>query len=99
MALTGALCAASTPSPASPTKAFAGSSPDSSARTTHHQMTYDLRRLRLHGLIERIPHTNTYILTPQKDSASPSSTPSSDRLLDRCSKPTNHPHPSDSAAP
>jgi hypothetical protein len=27
------------------------------------QMTYDLRRLRLHGLIERIPHTNTYRLT------------------------------------
>jgi predicted MarR family transcription regulator len=24
-----------------------------------HPMTYDLRRLRLHGLIERIPHTNT----------------------------------------
>src|SRR5260370_9491582 len=29
------------------------------------QMTYDLRRLRLHGLIERIPHTNTYVLTPE----------------------------------
>ena len=28
------------------------------------QMTYDLRRLRLHGLIERVPHTNTYVLTP-----------------------------------
>jgi len=28
------------------------------------QMTYDLRRLRLHGLIERIPRTNTYVLTP-----------------------------------
>ena len=34
MALTGALCPPSTPSPASPTRAFAGSSPDSSARTT-----------------------------------------------------------------
>ncbi len=31
---------------------------------TPSQMTYDLRRLRLHGLIERIPHTNTYTLTP-----------------------------------
>jgi hypothetical protein len=31
---------------------------------TTSQMTYDLRRLRLHGLIERIPHTNTYTLTP-----------------------------------
>jgi len=29
------------------------------------QMTYDLRRLRLHGLITRIPHTNTYTLTPE----------------------------------
>jgi len=28
------------------------------------QMTYDLRRLRLHGLIQRIPRTNTYVLTP-----------------------------------
>jgi hypothetical protein len=31
---------------------------------TTSQMTYDLRRLRLHGLIERIPHSNTYTLTP-----------------------------------
>ena len=30
-----------------------------------HQMTYDLRRLRLHGLIRRVPHTNTYILTTE----------------------------------
>ena len=30
---------------------------------TRSQMTYDLRRLRLHGLIQRIPHTNTYTLT------------------------------------
>jgi len=29
------------------------------------QMTYDLRRLRLHGLIERIPHTNTYVTTAE----------------------------------
>jgi hypothetical protein len=28
-------------------------------------MTYDLRRLRLHGLVERVPHTNTYALTPE----------------------------------
>jgi predicted MarR family transcription regulator len=26
-------------------------------------MTYDLRRLRVHGLIERVPHTNTYTVT------------------------------------
>jgi hypothetical protein len=28
------------------------------------QMSYDLRRLRLHGLITRVPHSNTYTLTP-----------------------------------
>nr|VFK64931.1 MAG: hypothetical protein BECKTC1821F_GA0114240_11534 [Candidatus Kentron sp. TC] len=27
------------------------------------RMTYDLRRLRLHGLIERIPHANRYFVT------------------------------------
>ncbi|MFZ5871833.1 MAG: hypothetical protein ACOYXW_15080 [Actinomycetota bacterium] len=31
---------------------------------TQHQMTYDLRRLRLKGLIVRLPHSNTYVLTP-----------------------------------
>jgi hypothetical protein len=29
------------------------------------QMTYDLRRIRLHGLISRVPHTNTYVVTPE----------------------------------
>lgn len=29
------------------------------------QMSYDLRRLRLHGLIEKIPHTNRYQLTDE----------------------------------
>jgi hypothetical protein len=29
------------------------------------QMTYDLRRLRLHGLIVRLEHTNTYVTTPE----------------------------------
>jgi hypothetical protein len=28
------------------------------------RMTYDLRRLRLHGIIERIPHSHRYQLTP-----------------------------------
>ena len=27
------------------------------------KMSYDLRRLRLHGLIRRLPHSNTYVLT------------------------------------
>lgn len=29
------------------------------------QMTYDLRRLRLNGLIRRLPHTNQYVLTDE----------------------------------
>jgi hypothetical protein len=29
------------------------------------KMSYDLRRLRLHGLIRRLPHSNTYALTPE----------------------------------
>jgi len=29
------------------------------------QMSYDLRRLRLHGLIEKVPGTNTYRTTPE----------------------------------
>ena len=32
---------------------------------TTNQMTYDLRRLRLHGVIERLPHSNTYVVTPE----------------------------------
>ena len=32
-------------------------------KITQGQMTYDLRRLRLHGLIERIPKTHRYRLT------------------------------------
>jgi hypothetical protein len=40
------------------------------------QMTYDLRRLRLAGIIRRIERTNTYVLIPTA-SSSASSTPSS----------------------
>ena len=29
------------------------------------QMSYDLRRLRLHGLIVRLPRSNTYVATPE----------------------------------
>jgi hypothetical protein len=32
---------------------------------TTSQMSYDLRRLRLHGLIKRVPRSNTYLLTPE----------------------------------
>ncbi len=43
---------------------------------TSGQMSYDLRRLRLHGLIERIPRTHRYQLTPPA-SATPCSSPAS----------------------
>jgi hypothetical protein len=32
---------------------------------SQNKMTYDLRRLRLHGLIQRLPHSNTYQLTSE----------------------------------
>lgn len=32
---------------------------------SHNRMSYDLRRLRLHGLIQRLPRKNTYALTPE----------------------------------
>ena len=31
---------------------------------SHGRCCYDLRRLRLKGLIQRLPHSNTYVLTP-----------------------------------
>lgn len=46
------------------------------ATTAPNQMTYDLRRLRLAGLIRRLPHSNRYHLTPGA-SASRCSTPRS----------------------
>ena len=57
-------------------------------------MTYDLRRLRLHGLIERIPHTNTYTLTPDGIRVAVFYTKVHDRVLrPLLAAPTNHPHP------
>ena len=44
-------------------------------------MTYDLRRLRLHGLIQRIPRTNTYVLTPDGIRVAVFYTKLHDRLL------------------
>jgi len=35
------------------------------ATYTQSRMTYDLRRLRLDGLIRRLPRSNTYVLTPE----------------------------------
>lgn len=44
-------------------------------------MSYDLRRLRLHGLIQRLPHTNTYVLTGEGIRATVFYTKLQNRLL------------------
>lgn len=45
------------------------------------QMTYDLRRLRLNGLLHRIEHTHTYVLTPDGQRLAIFYTKRHDRLL------------------
>jgi hypothetical protein len=65
MALTGALCLnlfAATGVTNKSLRALTARLLGTSYRTS--QMTYDLRRLRLNGLIRRIEHTHTYVLTP-----------------------------------
>jgi hypothetical protein len=63
------------------------------------QMSYDLRRLRPHGLIQRLP-TATPTSSPQKGSESPCSTQNSRTgSCDPSSTPTSHPHPSTSGTP
>ena len=56
---------------------------------SQHQMSYDLRRLRLHGLIQRIPRKNTYVLTGEGIRVAVFYTKLQNRLLAHCSKPTN----------
>ena len=64
------------------------------------QMTYDLRRLRLHGLIVPRSRTPTPTSSPPKACASRSSTRSSTiASYDPCSWPTTRRHPSSSVAP
>jgi len=48
---------------------------------TQGKMTYDLRRLRLHGLIERIPHTHRYRMTSEGIRAALFFTRTYDRIL------------------
>jgi hypothetical protein len=48
---------------------------------SQHQMSYDLRRLRLKGLIGRLPHSNTYVLTPDGVRVAVFYTKLHDRLL------------------
>jgi len=45
------------------------------------QMSYDLARLRRNGLLERLPHSNTYILTSQGQRVAIFYTKVHDRLL------------------
>jgi hypothetical protein len=45
------------------------------------QMTYDLRRLRANGLLQRIEHTHTYVLTPDGQRLAIFYTKLHDRLL------------------
>jgi hypothetical protein len=66
---------------------------------TTNQMTYDLRRLRLHGPIQRLPGTNTHTVTPEglrvavfytkstASSSAPSSKPTNLRLPPNCAAP------------
>jgi hypothetical protein len=66
MALTGALCVFVHAFAGFTNKSLRGLVAELLGRDyTTNQMTYDLRRLRLHGLIERVPKTNTYVLTPE----------------------------------
>jgi hypothetical protein len=48
---------------------------------TQSQMSYDLRRLRLKGLIQRLPHSNTYVLTADGQRIAVFYTKVHDRLL------------------
>jgi hypothetical protein len=60
---------------------------------TTNQMTYDLRRLRLHGLIRRLPHSNTYVTTPEGLRAAIFYTKLHDRLLRPLLAPDQPPAP------
>ena len=65
MALTGALCTSLVSVVGFTNKTLRGSvSSLLGAPYTQPQMTYDLRRLRLKGLVTRLPKSNTYTLTP-----------------------------------
>src|SRR5438034_3056012 len=65
MALAGALCATLLAATGITNKSLRALMTGMlAAPYTPGQMTYDLRRLRLAGLIRRIKHSNTYVLTP-----------------------------------
>ena len=64
---------------------------------TSNQMSYDLARLRLNGLIERLTPAPTPTTSPPTGNESRSSTPKSTTgCSGHCSPPTNHRHPTHS---
>jgi hypothetical protein len=66
---------------------------------TRNQMSYDLARLRRNRIIQRLPHTNTYVLTAT-GSAWPSSAPKSrNGCCGHCWPPTSHRHHEHSVKP
>jgi hypothetical protein len=62
-------------------------------------MTHELRRLRLAGLIRRIEHTNTYVLTPDGTRVAVFYTKLHNRLLRLCWPPTSPRHRQPSGRP
>jgi len=60
---------------------------------TTSQMSYDLRRLRLHGLIRRVPRSHTYLLTPEGLRVALFYTKVHDRLLTPLLAPDKPPAP------
>jgi hypothetical protein len=63
------------------------------------QMTYDLRRLRLAGLIRRTEHANRYVLTPDGLKVAIFYTSCTTGCCARCWPPTSPPHPPSSGQP
>jgi hypothetical protein len=57
------------------------------------QMSYDLRRLRMKGLITRLPHSNTYVLTPDGQRVTIFYTKLHNRLLRPLAAANNPPAP------
>jgi hypothetical protein len=62
-------------------------------------MTYDLRRLRLKGLVTRVEHTNTYTMSESGIRFAVTYTKLGHRVLPRCSQQTTPRHQSSSAGP
>ena len=81
MALPGALCAGLSALGFTHRSLRARVSPLPGVAYTANQMSYGLARLRLNGLIERLEHTNTYLLTPDGQRVAVFFTKLHDRLL------------------